>query len=119
MIAVVLSQPQLGFSITAPFKAVGKGLVRVASDPRAQRVGNVAAQAYAPAQYQQVASYANQADQILHPHQQVALLPRGGMPAPMPMYDDGGGNLPVQKSHILSIAAIVAGGLIVFLLVRK
>lgn len=115
---MVLSQPQLGFSITSPFKAVGKGLVRVVQDPRARRVGTVAAQTYAPEQYQQVASYANQADQILHPRQQVVLLPKGGMPPP-PQYDDGEGNLPVQKSHIFSIAAVVAGGLIVFLLVRK
>lgn len=117
---MVLSQPQLGFSITSPFKAVGKGILKVVEDPRARRVGSVAAQTYAPDQYAQVQSYATQADQILHPHQQVALLPRGGMMPPGPGgYDDGGGDLPVQKSHMLGIAAIVAGGLIVFLLVRK
>ncbi len=119
MDAVVLSQPQLGFSITSSLKSVGKGIARVATDPRTRRVGTAAAQAYAPGQYAQVQSYATQADQILHPHQQVALLPKGGMMPPPEQYDDGGGNLPVQKSHVLTIAAIVAGGLIVFLLVRK
>jgi hypothetical protein len=135
---VIVGQPQFGFSITDPFKAVGRGIAtgakyagrgavaagragyRAAQDPRVQRAAAAAAQAYAPAQYAQASEYADRARGIL--------MPPGQAPMPMPQMPMPGGDEdmgppapggPVQRGNMITIAALVGAGLIVFLLLRK
>lgn len=126
MISVVLSQSPLGFSITSPFKAVGrgiatgaKGVYHVVQDPRAQRLATTAAEQYAPNKYAAAQAQARSITQALHPYNQVMLAPNGQPVAMMPMDDDSGPAGPVQNNHILLIGAAVGVGLLALLLLRK
>ena len=131
---VLVGQPQLGFSITDPFKAiasgakyVGKTAYSAAQDTRVQRAAAAAAQAYAPGQYAQVTEYADRARGIFRPPgpQTPMQMPMPMMPPQaMPPMDDDGGPMPapggpVQKGNLLTIGALVGAGLIVLLLLRK
>lgn len=141
---MLVGQPQFGFSITDPFKAVargvatgaryaGKGVVAAgragysaAQDPRLQRAAAAAAQAYAPGQYATATEYADRARGIFRPPGPQSPIP---MPAMMPpgqeqaMDEDGGGPMPgagpAQRGNMLTIGAIVGVGLLALLLLRK
>jgi hypothetical protein len=122
---VVLGQASLGFSVTDAFKKVGnvvvkahtiptKATLKILKDPRTQQVANVAAQQYAPKQYQQAQGYVAQAQALLRRPTPVAPPPT---PVPMMMEEDPG---PINRnSQILTIAAIGAGALVLFLMMRK
>lgn len=135
---MLVGQPQLGFSITDPFRAVARGVAtgaryagrgvvaagragyQAAKDPRVQRAAAAAAQAYAPGQYARASEYADRARGIIAPPGQ--MMPPPQMPM-MPGGDEDGGGVmpgaPVQKGNMFTIAALVGAGLVIFLLLRK
>lgn len=131
---MLISAPQLGFSITSPFKAiarvgtrVAKGVYSTARDPNVQAAAVAAAQQYAPGQYAQVTQQANRYVQQGRQIQQILRPP--GAPPPMmpppPMPDGGDDGAPEPGQHIktshglFTFAAIAGAGLIVVLLLKK
>lgn len=134
---MLVGQPQLGFSITSPFKAVAKGiytahvvgtkaLIHVAKDPRAQRAAVAAAQAYAPDRYAQATQYAQQAQSFLRPPGPQAPIPMPAMIPPDAEAGDDGGGMPqvapggrVQRGNMLTFALIGGAVLVVFLMMKK
>jgi hypothetical protein len=128
---VLIGQPQLGFSITTPFKYAARGVqsvakygYRVAQDSRVQQAAAAAAQAYAPSQYATATMYADRARGIIAPPGAMLPPPGAMMPAPMPA---GGDDVdmapasagPVQKGNMITIGVIVGVGVLAFLLLRK
>ena len=141
----VLVGTALGFSITDPFKAVGRGVAAVAktgykvgSDTRVQRAAVAAAQAYAPKKYAQVTKYADQARGIVRgpqpqapgmpqqpqpqapgmpqqPQQQMAPMPEEMM-AEEPMPRSAG---PVQKGNFTTLALIGGAAVLLIVLLKK
>lgn len=125
---MLVGQPQLGFSITDPFKAVGRGIktvaktgYQVAQDPRVQRAAVAAAQAYAPSQYAQATMYAQRAQQILRPPGAPPPPPPQMMPMPMPEMpeDVAPAMAPVQKGNMLPMLLLGGGALVLILLLRR
>ncbi len=127
---MLVSAPQLGFSITSPFKTIArvgtraaKGAYSVARDPRVQMAVAAVAQRYAPGQYAQVTQ---QAQQFLQQGRQIqqALRPPPGTPPPpqaIPADDDTmPDSPPVKASHgLFTVAAIAGAGLVLVLLLKK
>lgn len=130
---MLVGQPQLGFSITDPFKKIGtavykahvegtKLLVQAAKDPRVQRAAAQSAQAYAQAkyapQYAKGMEYYQQGRQILRP-------PPGAMMPQQPeqAFDEEGepmpASSPVQHGNIMLIGGAVVLGLLVLFAMRK
>lgn len=126
---MLVGQPQFGFSITDPFKQVGKfvvkthvigtkAIVKAIKDPRVQQAAAQYAQQKYGTQYAQGMDYYQQGRQLLRP-------PPGPMtPDGQPAMPDAEGELapaasPVQHGNMLTIGAIVGVGLLAFLLLRK
>ena len=108
----------IGFSPFSALKTVANDVVGVVRDPRAQAAASIVAANYAPQQYATARSYAQQADQVLHPGQRIVVQNPVPIPQRMPMmpYDNGG---PVQKGNILPMVAIAGGGLLLLILLLK
>lgn len=135
---MLVGQPQLGFSITDPFKKVGqfvykthvvgtKAIVKAIKDPRVQQAAVQSAQQYAASQggggaYSQYAAqyapYVQAARSAFRPP------PGMGPPGAVPMAPDEEGEMapaasPVQHGNMLTIGAIIGVGVLAFLLLRK
>lgn len=125
-----------GFNPFSAIKTAAKDVYHVAQDPRAQALVAAGAQAYAPDQTSQVMQFTHQVQANIRRARrfmdqgrvilvQPGQAPPAGavpMPDPGPVDDgggDGGGGLPVQKSHMLVYAGMAGAGLILFLLLRK
>lgn len=135
---MLVGQPQLGFSVTDPFKKVGqfvykshvigtKAIVKAIKDPRVQQAAAQSAQQYA-AQSGQGGQYAAQYAKY-SPYIQAArgaFMPPGAVPGPggQPMMPDEEGEMapaasPVQHGNLFTIGAILGVGVLAFLLLRK
>lgn len=133
---MLVGQPQLGFSLTTPFSAVGKfvvqthkmgtkAIVSAIKNPNVQRAAVAAGQQYAqskyPDRYAQGAGYYDTAKGIFRPQGAPMAPPPGADSddgpdmAPVP----GGGMAPVQKGNITTLLLLGGAALVVIMLMKK
>lgn len=136
---MLVGQPQLGFSLTTPFKAVGKfvvdshkmgtkAIVSAIKNPNVQRAAAAAGQSYVqnkyPDRYAQGADYYATAKGILRPPGPQAPIPT---PAMEPPGDDGpdvapvpgGGMAPVKKGGLTTLLLIGGAAVVIVMLMKK
>ncbi len=112
---MVLAGPQLGFSVTAPFKKVAQVTGRVLQDPRTANVAQNAAGIYAPKQYAQAQAAVAQAQRLMQKPGTPAPLPQMPM---LPMFPEP--RTPVNRnSQILTIGGIAVGAVILLMLLKN
>lgn len=114
---MVLAGPQLGFSITAPFKKIGQVTGRVLLDPRTANVAQNAAGIYAPKQYAQAQAAVAQAQRLMQkPQAAPAKMPQMPM---MPMFAPEPPAPVNRNSQILTIGGIAVGAVILVMLLKN